>query len=108
MGGFNVVCPCCGCCIAQGQSLLAAGVMHREFLSFNVVSIFSRPPSDRFGGPSDAFGKDIAEALSEGDLANHLQHPIHVAETQIDPVGLLRRQNSPFGTFHGKGDANTR
>lgn len=83
VGGFDVVRARWRGGIAQAKAVLATGVMHGKLLPLDVHAVFISPLSDLLGCSQNTFSQDIPEALPEGDITDHLQHPIHVAESQL-------------------------
>jgi hypothetical protein len=94
--------------IGKGPSLHIAG-FHGCGVHFFKVDYPGRgDPSYDLGHPVRPFGQQIPEAFPEGDLPDTPGNGLPAAPLQIDVVGILKGQDSPFKQIHSQSNASTR
>ena len=90
--------------VAQSQSMLDAGVVVGHLLPLDVHGQPLRATPYPFSGPLGSFRQQVADALAGSDQLQQLQHDFGVAETQVQPAGILRREQPLLKALHGKGN----
>jgi len=90
--------------VTQTNIELAARLMHRQFLSFDLDGEEKRVTADLFSSTAAAFREQISEPFAAGDLADHDQHGLCIAETQLNAVCVLDANQPVLKALHGKSD----
>ncbi|MBA7589503.1 hypothetical protein ES708_31588 [subsurface metagenome] len=79
--------------------------MHRYLLPFYLHSVLSGTMTNLLSGTLGPLRQYIPQTFPPSNHLHHCHHCLSVSELKLYPSGILLGQDSPFETFHSKGDS---